>query len=334
MVAADARDHATLDAVSADALRLFDDYQAAIPRDAVTISVARSLMDRGRWDEAVVTAARGRREWFGEVPFALVVEGLVRVRRGDAGGRGLLDQALEGVAGVPEGWRHALIRVALAEAAWLRGDRGEVLTQVAAARRTQWAEQLGRPSGELALWAARCGEQVDAPDLAAEPVRHELAGDWRAAIRAWRELEAPYEAALAALPGDERAAREAMAALQRLGARAAAKAFARARSDHGGRAPRGPRRSTLASAAGLTRREQEVLVHVARGETNPDIAQALHLSERTVAHHVSAILAKLDVRTRTAAVDAARAAGALPQDGTAANADIGRLTDVSPGSEP
>jgi DNA-binding CsgD family transcriptional regulator len=315
-VAADARDHATVDAVSADALRLFDDYQARIPRDGVMIAVARSLFDRGRWEQALEGAARGRREWFGEVPFALVVEGLVRARRGQPDAETPLKQALDSVAGVPAGWRHAMIRAALAEAAWLGGDRPGVLAQVAAARETPWAAQLGRPAGELALWAARCGEKVDPPACAPEPVRLELAGDWRSAIRAWRELEAPYEAALAALPGDDRAAREAVAALQRLGALAAAKAFARARSERGGRAPRGPHRATLANAAGLTRREQEVLLHVAHGATNPEIAQALHLSERTVAHHISAILSKLDVRTRTAAVEAAEIAGVLRKDGT------------------
>jgi len=139
-------------------------------------------------------------------------------------------------------------------------------------------------------------------------------GSSRRAIRAWRELGAPYEAALAALSGDDRAARAAVAALQGLGARAAAREFARARAERGGRAPRGPQRATLANAAGLTRREQEVLAHVARGETNPEIARTLHLSERTVAHHVSAILSKLGAGTRTAAVEAAHAAGVLPGD--------------------
>jgi DNA-binding NarL/FixJ family response regulator len=57
------------------------------------------------------------------------------------------------------------------------------------------------------------------------------------------------------------------------------------------------------------------LTHVARGGTNGSIATALHLSERTVAHHVSAILGKLDAPTRTAAVDAARSSGLLAQDG-------------------
>jgi DNA-binding CsgD family transcriptional regulator len=97
---------------------------------------------------------------------------------------------------------------------------------------------------------------------------------------------------------------------------AAARAFARDRSRHGAAALRGPRRSSLANAAGLTRREQEVLEHVAADATNADIARALHLSHRTVEHHVSSILAKLGATTRAAAVDAARTAGALSGETT------------------
>jgi DNA-binding NarL/FixJ family response regulator len=54
-----------------------------------------------------------------------------------------------------------------------------------------------------------------------------------------------------------------------------------------------------------------VLAVVAGGATNAQVAAALHLSERTVAHHVSAILGKLGAPTRTAAVEAARSAGLL-----------------------
>jgi len=61
----------------------------------------------------------------------------------------------------------------------------------------------------------------------------------------------------------------------------------------------------------VTRREQDVLKQLATGATNPAIAAELQLSERTVAHHVSAILRKLSVHTRgQAATEAARNADA------------------------
>ena len=54
--------------------------------------------------------------------------------------------------------------------------------------------------------------------------------------------------------------------------------------------------------AGLTPREHEVLVALAGGASNPEIAAALHLGETTVKTHVSRVLAKLDARDRTQAV--------------------------------
>lgn len=59
----------------------------------------------------------------------------------------------------------------------------------------------------------------------------------------------------------------------------------------------------------LTDREREVLDRVARGETNPVIAQALYLSPRTVANHVSNILSKLHATDRTDIALRARKAG-------------------------
>jgi DNA-binding CsgD family transcriptional regulator len=52
---------------------------------------------------------------------------------------------------------------------------------------------------------------------------------------------------------------------------------------------------------GLSTREIEVLRLVAAGKTNPEIAAALFLSEKTVARHLSNIFAKLDVNSRTSA---------------------------------
>jgi DNA-binding NarL/FixJ family response regulator len=61
-------------------------------------------------------------------------------------------------------------------------------------------------------------------------------------------------------------------------------------------------RAAPSRPAELTDREFEVLVHLARGASNAEIAAALHLGETTVKTHVSRILAKLALRDRTHAV--------------------------------
>lgn len=63
-----------------------------------------------------------------------------------------------------------------------------------------------------------------------------------------------------------------------------------------------PRTSTGEATAVLTDREREVLVEMAQGYANPEIAGRLHLSEATVKTHVGRVLAKLGLRDRVHAV--------------------------------
>ena len=62
----------------------------------------------------------------------------------------------------------------------------------------------------------------------------------------------------------------------------------------------------------LTGREQEVLTLVARGLTNRQIAQRLAISEKTVSVHVSNILSKLGLASRTQAALYATRVGLVP----------------------
>lgn len=65
------------------------------------------------------------------------------------------------------------------------------------------------------------------------------------------------------------------------------------------------RYSTLLGERILTARETEVLYHVARGETDKEIADKLFVSRKTVSNHVSNILDKLAVTNRREAVKTA-----------------------------
>jgi DNA-binding NarL/FixJ family response regulator len=60
---------------------------------------------------------------------------------------------------------------------------------------------------------------------------------------------------------------------------------------------------------GLTARERQVLALVAAGATNREVGARLYMAEKTASVHVSRILAKLDVRSRTEAAAVAHRLG-------------------------
>src|SRR5690606_29791946 len=128
---------------------------------------------------------------------------------------------------------------------------------------------------------------------AAEPFGLMVSGQWHEAALAWEHIGCPYEQALALMDGDSGARLEAVAILDRLGARPLAQRLrGRLRDEGAASIPRGPRGDTRSHPAGLTARQAEIHRLLADGLTYGEIASRLFISSRTVEHHVSAILRK------------------------------------------
>jgi DNA-binding CsgD family transcriptional regulator len=136
--------------------------------------------------------------------------------------------------------------------------------------------------------------------VAPAPYQLHVAGDYAAAAAAWDVLGRPYDAAeVRADSCDDKAWRQALHVFDRFGARPARARLARRMRLNGVRnIPRGPRTSTQSGPHGLTVREHEVLGLVRLGHTDAEIAGRLHVSTKTVGHHVSAVLRKTGTSSR------------------------------------
>lgn len=235
---------------------------------------------------------------------ALVAQGRVRARRGDPDVWDALDEALALAEPTGTLQRVAPVAAARAEARWLAGDVDGTVAearrgyQLAARHRHAWL------AGELAFWLQLGGAAVTPDFEVAAPWRLQIAGDVDAAANEWAKRGCLYEAARAQIESDDASnVTQALRTFEQLGAAPMiVRATQRLRDLGVSTAIRGPRRSTRENAAGLTVRELEVLSLLASGATYAEIAEKLFLSSRTVEHHVSSILRKLDVRTRRDAV--------------------------------
>lgn len=236
----------------------------------------------------------------------LTILGHVRVRRGDPDASRALTEAHELAMQTKEIQRLAPIAAARIEMAWFAGNSEEVIAEARSILDMAKEHDDTWLRGEFALWLWRAGVMPSLEYEIAEPYALQIAGKWRAAADAWKEIGCPYEEATALADGDESAQLEALAIFEKLGATPAAERLRLKLRSTGVRGiPRGPRASTQENPAGLTTRQMEVLSLMSDGCTNAEIAERLFISSKTVDHHVSAILAKLDTHTRSEAVSVA-----------------------------
>jgi DNA-binding CsgD family transcriptional regulator len=284
-----------------------------------TAWLARVRFERGDWDEAASLIASLPLDRTQISPITTIVArtvlGRLRARRGEDHERDL-DVACSRAVATGDLQRLWPVAAARAEAAWLAGDVGSIPGLVDDAYTL--ANHLGHrwAIGELALWRKRAGIEETVIEGAAEPWQLQLADRPTDAAAAWRAIGCPYEAGDALGASDDPAdLRESLTVFDRFGAVAAADVVRRRLRELGVRGvPRGPRAATAASPVGLTPRQTEVLDLLARGLSDAGIAARLHLAPKTVGHHVSAILDKLEVGSRGEAAHRARTLGLVATD--------------------
>jgi DNA-binding CsgD family transcriptional regulator/tetratricopeptide (TPR) repeat protein len=268
---------------------------------------ARSRFEQGQWggasDDLDSALRHPSTTTVSRIP-ALRILGHLRIRRGDPDAGSLLDEARALAGPNPELQRFGTLAAVRAEAAWLAGDLDGVVREAQPAYELVCRRRDPRMKGELAAWLWRAGALKHAPTDIAEPYAQEISGDWRGAASSWQALGCPYEhASILAWYGAETQQLEALAILEQLGAAAAAVNLRKQMRARGMRSiPRGARVSTRHHPHGLTRREAQTLALMSDGLRNAIIAKHLFVSTKTVDHHVSAILAKLDVASRAEAV--------------------------------
>ena len=258
----------------------------------------------GDWDEALeivnnILNSKNIPKRNRIIPISII--GLIRARRNDPGAMGLLNESnllILNVRSVDQ----ITVKGALAEAYWLRNEFFKIVDEI----KTYYLKlkDTNNPwaTGAIAYWLWKADYLSDIPNIIAEPYLLQIKNDWKSAAELWEELKCPYEQALALSEGDKDAVKKALEILSRLGASATfqrVKQFLREKGITS--IPKGPRKNTRSNPKGLTSRQIEVLKLLGKGLSNNEISNQLYISPKTVDHHVSAILAKLNVHSRNEA---------------------------------
>jgi len=270
---------------------------------------ARLCIETGDWDEAErISASLIKNEDRPAVVKmgALYVLATVRMRRGSDDVLSLLLEAKEKTLETMEPQRIVPVMAALLEYEWITGKsliENAVLDNV-----LNMISQRGNANENslFAFWLLKARNQ-QAP-------LHEIFEGYKIhnptmALKAaslWKQLGCPYEQALALFNGGNDDKKEALGIIQKLGAGAIYEKMKFEMRASGIKSiPRGIRKSTKSNPANLTDRELDIIQLLKDGLQNKEIAAKLFISPKTVDHHLSSIFFKLDVNSRTKALQEA-----------------------------
>lgn len=279
--------------------------------------LARCELETGKWDDAAATAGSvlrsPRSAGIGRF-VALLTLAWVRGRRGDPEVDPLLDEALEIARATRHLQRLWPVAACRAEMAWMDGRLADELDLVEEAAELAHSLDWAPAIEELAHWRhVADGVARGDVDTARTPFGLSAAGRPDLAAARWAEVGCPYEEAAARIAtGNDDEVSAALTILDRLGAGPLRSRAAAILRDAGVNVPRSPSLRSRQNPHDLTDREMEVLALLTTGGTNRELGAALGISPKTVGHHVSHILAKLDVANRAEAAVAAERLGVAP----------------------
>lgn len=270
---------------------------------------AKLLLDTGKWEEAAGIAADliGKSDHASIVKVgALVVAGTIKMRKGEPDALPTLLKARTKAFESMELQRILPALAALLEYEWVTGEDHVERTALEYAIGLIGQPGRLRESSEFEFWLFKVRKQ-------ALPM-HETEKGYRAnnpkmaleAAAGWQRLGCPYEQALLLFEGDADSKKEAISIVHRLGAQAV---YEKMKDEMRGSGitgiPRGLRKTTQSNPAQLTDRELGVLRLLKEGLQNKEIGSRLFISAKTVDHHISSILFKLEVNSRARAVQEA-----------------------------
>jgi len=279
---------------------------------------ARLLFETGKWQEAE-TLARSIQSNLDHRSIvnidARVTLAKLAIRRGKFEEATTLIREAKAIA-MPTHEAQRIIPVLTAELelAWISGS-SIPLDDIRKAEKTLFPEKNDSwHYADLIYWMYKCGvsEMASTKVELSKPFVLEREGDWKLATELWEKEERPYEQALALFGGEEQHQKLSLQLLNDMGASATHDMLKSVLKLKGVKnIPRGPRESTRNNPAQLTDRQIDVLFLLKKGLQNAEIADKLFISAKTVDHHISAILSKLEVNTRTKAVSEASRLGIL-----------------------
>jgi ATP/maltotriose-dependent transcriptional regulator MalT len=276
---------------------------------------ARLKLETGYWKEAcniAETLLKNENQTPVIRIIVLVIAATIKMRTGEKDALRQLMDAKAMASQSMESQRILPVLSAILEYEWITGSMvidNELLDAVK-------AKVVGSDTvygnGEFVFWLKKARKQKLTVKKMEENYNADSPTSALKAATFWERAGSPYQQAVVLFETNDENKRKAIAIVQRLGATAVYERMKFEMRRSGVKnIPRGIRKTTQSNPEFLTDRELDVLRLLQEGLHNKEIAARLFISAKTVDHHISAILYKLEVNSRTKAVHEAEKLGII-----------------------